>query len=394
MGSSQSNQVLVKFTSPPVVQFKDKNSFFISIGVSGRCTARVEWGTSDDQLSEIAQPIFGGLVITDDHCLVIPIDFSNFQPAPKTIYYRVVGVPMTYHNAYEIEKGPEIQTSTRELVLPQRSSTRLSMAIVNDTHDVKTVIPILSEIIQQAQPDMLVWNGDVCREFNDEEDLPSILLSPGASPSDPSEGGWASERPLLFVPGNHDVRGVRAPQLPSIFPPGPDPLLPYNKSLRLGPLALVTLDAGEDKPDGHPVFSGTAAYEAYRKRQTIWLKEQLQTEKISSAPFKLAFCHIPLIGMPGDHDGTQLEGHAGFSGEGARLWLPLLTEAGFHGIVSGHTHDVRFTNPSEECSLFQTVGGGPGPKTAAVILMDVTETSLSIEILDLNRKVLIKETLS
>ena len=31
--------------------------------------------------------------------------------------------------------------------------------------------------------------------------------------------------------------------------------MPYNFALRLGPIALVGLDTGEDKPDAHPVFA-------------------------------------------------------------------------------------------------------------------------------------------
>ncbi len=36
---------------------------------------------------------------------------------------------------------------------------------------------------------------------------------------------------------------------------------------RIGPLAIVCLDTGEDKPDSRDVWGGMAAYEPYREAQ-------------------------------------------------------------------------------------------------------------------------------
>jgi acid phosphatase type 7 len=142
---------------------------------------------------------------------------------------------------------------------------------------------------------------------------------------DPSSGGWVSTRPLLYVPGNHDVRGEHARVRPSILAAGPNPDLPYNMALRIGPLAIVTLDSGEDKPDRHPVFAGTAAYEPYRELQGAWLAAQLRRPDIADAPFRIAFSHIPLRGLPGENDGSILEGHARYTTCVPRLSPPPMT---------------------------------------------------------------------
>ena len=169
------------------------------------------------------------------------------------------------------------------------------------------------------RPEVLVWNGDTCASaFDKSADAPSVLLKPE----------WAVTRPLVFVPGNHDVRGACAREVRDCLSAGPDAALPYNVARRHGPLALVTLDTGEDKPDAHPVFAGTAAYEPYRARQAAWLREALARPEIASAPFKVAFCHIPLRGLPGQSDGLNLKDFARWSGDGARNWMPALSRAG------------------------------------------------------------------
>src|SRR5690606_5327124 len=135
--------------------------------------------------------------------------------------------------------------------------------------------------------------------------------------------------------------------------------LPYNFAIRLGPIALVGLDTGEDKPDAHPVFAGTAAFEPYRELQAAWLKSAVQRPEIAEAPIRIAVCHIPLRGGRGENDGTTLEGFASYSGFGAELWMPTLVQARFAAVISGHTHRHRIDDATESDPVMQVVGGGP-----------------------------------
>ncbi|MFO1524310.1 MAG: metallophosphoesterase, partial [Kiritimatiellia bacterium] len=263
------------------------------------------------------------------------------------------------------------------------------VAVVNDTHENKETLAKLPGRIDAAAPHLLVWNGDTCNDFDAKDDPAAILLTPGAAADNASDGGWASTRPLWFVAGNHDVRGERAREVMDILAPGPRPGLPWNFAFRDGPLALIGLDTGEDKPDAHPVFAGTAAYEPYRERQAVWLQEALARPEIAAAPFKVLFCHIPLRGEKGDNPGTSTDGFAGYCGFGAALWLPLLREAGVRMIVSGHTHDWRIDDPTDEQPFFQVVGGGPQPARATLTVIDVTTDRLSVRIEDLTGKTLI-----
>lgn len=161
--------------------------------------------------------------------------------------------------------------------------------------------------------------------------------------------------------------------------------MPYNVARRHGPLALLTLDTGEDKPDAHPVFAGTAAYEPYRVRQAAWLREALARPEIASAPFKVVFCHIPLRGLPNDNDGLSLEGFAAWSGDGAKAWMPVLREAGAPLVISGHKHAWRVDDPAKGLPM-QVVGGGPDLHNATLIVLEADSQSLRVVIQDLSGK--------
>jgi acid phosphatase type 7 len=380
------------FLSPPVVQQARADGFTVSIEVSRLCMGRIEWGFESDGLIHTAVSAHAGLVDAHERCLMIAVTFPVPLDVGQPVFYRVVAESLEYASAYEVGRGKSVTTSVRRLKLPHREQAALSLAVINDTHEDSATVAALARRIDALQPDMLVWNGDVCRDFPADANPAALVLRPGADATVPSEGGWASTRPLVYVAGNHDVRGEGARMRPLFLASGPHAGLPYNTAARIGPLALICLDTGEDKPDHHPVFAGTAAYEPYRERQAAWLATQLARPEISQAPFKLAFSHIPLRGLTGQNDGTSLEGYARFSAHGARLWLPQLSAAGFQAIVSGHTHEWRYDKPTAEQPITQVVGGGPKHDSVTLIFIEATTEKLTIQTQDLEGTTLGSET--
>ncbi len=342
--------------SPPVVQHPRRNGFGVSIAVSQLATAWIEYGFEPDKLSFQAIASHHGLVHASDQALHIRVEHPEPLPLDRPIFYRVIAQSLTYQNAYSLKRGEQESTATYSLRLPADGATRVRLVCVNDTHENLQTIQSLHRIVAQLEPDLLLWNGDTCNDFDHGDSPQQITLNPAKDLSQ----AWASCRPLVFSCGNHDVRGERARELLECLPGCPEnPSLPYNQALRLGPLALITLDTGEDKPDAHPVFAGTAAYEPYRQRQAIWLKQVLDRSDIKDAPVKIIACHIPLRGQPGEPDGTALNAAAHYCGFGAKLWLPLLKEAAVTAILSGHMHQDRFDVETPDMPILQFVGGGP-----------------------------------
>lgn len=369
--------------SPPVVQHPSSAGFTVHFAVSALATGWVEWGTSADKLDRIAVAAEHGLVCASDQALGVRVRLRDPMLANEPIFYRVVAQPLSYKNAYLLQRGSAVMSPVQRLRLPSATAEQITIAIVNDTHENKETLSALHTRVAAINPDLLIWNGDTCNDFDAKDKPLQIVLNPASDVSH----GWAAERPLLFVPGNHDVRGERARELAAGLSAWPGQTeLPYNFAARFGPIALVGLDTGEDKPDAHPVFAGTAAYEPYRELQAEWLKQAVERPEIAAAPIRFAICHIPLRGLPNDNDGTKLDGFAAYSGFGAKLWLPTLRQAKFTAIISGHTHKHRIDNPTAAEPLCQIVGGGPQLKSATLTIIHAKGSKAELQVEDLTGK--------
>ena len=177
--------------------------------------------------------------------------------------------------------------------------------------------------------------------------------------------------PTLFESGNHDFRGSWISKKEEVMLPrhpgereGTEWDLKWNFAERLGDMALIGLDTGEDKPDAHPKWFGLANFEPYRKAQAKWLEKALARPDIAAAKYKVVFCHIPLYAAPDHpdypHDGVKVDpqDYAYWSRECAELWGPLIEKAGVQLVVVGHKHRFRHDLPSAGRSWHQVVGGG------------------------------------
>ncbi|MDP6636841.1 MAG: metallophosphoesterase [Phycisphaerae bacterium] len=382
------------FTSPPVVQTPLCDSLSISWTTSGLANCWVEWGY-DRKLEFKSKASHHGLVELSERFHSVRIRGIE----KKRIFYRLAAQELRYGGAYRIRTGKTIHTDIFSVNPPDADAESVSLTITNDTHAKNDLLDVLIARVNAIGPDFHVWNGDICDSFNSEEQLARICLRPGTAKSTIASGGWAANRPLLYVPGNHDVRGLHAGSLVKAMSPWPlDPDDPpglnrsshvsgrYCFALRHGPLALIGLDTGEDKPDRHPAFAGLADYEDYRRAQKQWLQGVLKRPEIKSAPFLIAACHIPLRGLKGDNDGRTLKGYAYYSGQGHDEWMKPLAEAGCRMVISGHTHRPRIQKPDSDCPVYQVVGGGSRANSAALIRIQADKAELKLTIEDLKAK--------
>ncbi|MBT3198924.1 MAG: metallophosphoesterase [Phycisphaerales bacterium] len=378
------------FTSPPVVQTPLPDSISISWTTGALANCWVEWGY-DRKLAFRAKAAHHGLIEFSERFHSIRIRGIK----KKRIFYRIAAQELKYGGAYRIRTGETIYSDVFSTGLADPDAEKISLTITNDTHAKNALLDPLIARINALAPDFHVCNGDICDSFNSEEQLARICLTPGSKPL----SGWASDRPLLYVPGNHDVRGRHAGAVVKAMSPWPlDPSDPpalnrsahiagrYCFALRHGPLALIGLDTGEDKPDRHPAFAGLADYEDYRRAQTQWLKTALKRPEIKSAPFLIAACHIPLRGLKGQNDGQTLKGYASYSGHGQTEWLKPLADAKCRMIISGHTHRPRIQKPDDDCPIYQVIGGGSRASSATLVRLQADNAKLQLTIEDLQAK--------
>jgi predicted phosphodiesterase len=302
----------------------------------------------------------------DDRLLKVRV--TGLRPGVR-YFYRIHACPINFKNAYNIQRGAEIQSAIHHFTTLDPAAKTTRFAIINDTHEVQETLQQLGVMLKARPNDSLIWNGDIFNDVRSEQQIAEQVLTPGG-------GAFVTHMPLIPVRGNHDVRGVQARLLDKYFDL-PDGLWYYT--LRQGPVAFVVLDTGEDKPDDAPVYAGLNNFDHYRTEQQRWLRDALQRPEFRSAPFRVALLHIPLIWK----DYTQT---GNFCGDGKAKWHELLVKAKIDIVISGHTHETAWFAAGDQAPYAQLVGGGPKPAAATLIQGEADEHELRLTMQNLEGK--------
>jgi len=234
-------------------------------------------------------------------------------------------------------------------------------AVMNDTHARWDAFKLVTEKICALGVPVAIWNGDASNTSWKRETAVEIFLKPQGSE------GYAADIPVFFNNGNHDFRGNANVHLDSVMMTrlptersARDWALTRNFAVRQGGIALIGLDTGEDKPDRHPANGGFSRFELYRTMQTAWLEDQFKRPEIASAPYVVAFCHIPLFdSRPDANPGTILEDWADWQKQCADEWGPVLGKNRVQLVVAAHKHCYRCDPATPSRPWTQIVGGGP-----------------------------------
>ncbi|GHT25056.1 hypothetical protein AGMMS4957_19190 [Bacteroidia bacterium] len=341
--------------SPPVLQCPTETDIAVVWAVGKPATGFVEWGTKKDQLDQVAYGEIFGQNPYNERFLQIRI--RNLKPNTR-YFYRTVTCSFDFVHTYAFKRGEPVYSDVFSFETPGAKKTTGTFSVINDTHNHQDTLKRLTERLALLGSDYTVWNGDLVDGFNNANTAVEAVLRPG-------NAAFATEKPMLFVPGNHDYRGVWARNtslpLPAWEHPAPENrAFGRNFVVRTGPLALIGLDTGEDKPDIHPAWAGLARFEPYRTAQRDWLERALLSPAVATAPFVVAFCHIPLFSDdPKANGGDSLEGYAEFQRQAADLWGPLLSKHGVQSVITAHMHRFKYDPATSKRGWAQICGGGP-----------------------------------
>lgn len=354
--------------SAPMLQNFAETSVGVAFAVNDLANGYVLIGERPD-LSDARKVLCGGCRLADIDDRVIQVRITGLKPATK-YWYRIGADRIHYGGGYDMKVlGNEEDPGTYSFTTAG-AALNGGFCVINDTHVRWNAIgPELDKIADLA-PSCVIWNGDASNTEETLENLVSIYLD---HPLERKE--YATCTPYLFYPGNHDSRGWANRHLERVWmfrqPEERSPRdwdLGRNFAVRLGDMALVGLDTAEDKLDTNPRFAGLFKSAGYREAQTVWLRDALARPEIASAPFLVAFCHIPLFDddpthnpgdvAPADYDPKYSSDFAYWQRTCARMWGPLLHEAHCQVLVSAHMHQYRFDAPAPDRCWAQIVGGG------------------------------------
>ena len=282
--------------SAPVLQNAAETSMGVSFAVSADASGWVDVSRSPD-MSGAVRVFSGGTGLMDVNDKIALIRIRGLKPATR-YWYRIGADRIVFKGGYDMTNlGPEVDEKVHSFKTLGASVQGGSFCVINDTHDRKPVLDQVLTKIEELKPSVVIWNGDASNTSETIETAMGIFIH-----THERHPEYAADTPYMFVNGNHDFRGrfnrrlcdlmmfreptERAPEYAE---------LGRNFVQRLGDIALIGLDTGEDKLDSNKKFAGIFRMAEYRKLQTRWLAEAIETPPVKEAKFKVAFCHIPLF---------------------------------------------------------------------------------------------------
>jgi len=243
---------------------------------------------------------------------------------PGTTYsYKVVSTPVLDLTAYWPTTGLESRSDTYRFETFDRRKTTASFVLITDTHGDVPQIDSLMREVDWSKTDFLVHDGDAFDAVTSEAQVWTRWLDPLIA------GGLGHSKPLVFVRGNHDTRGPFARHLKAYVP-----ILEHRFyfSRDVGPLHLLVIDTGEDKPDSTQVYAGLNRMGPYREMELAWLEHHVRTSPtLRRAPFRVLLMHQPDWGWL---EGGKVERDA---------WTAAANAAKVDLVIAGHMHRYSLT---------------------------------------------------
>lgn len=238
--------------------------------------------------------------------------------------YQIVSTRVVKLKAYWPDKGLETTSAVHGFTTLDPRKPTVSFSVVTDTHEDVARIRALNKLIDWKTTDFFVHTGDAFHWIDDEEHLFRNWL-------EPTSAALAQTTPLMYARGNHELRGPFARQLFDYIP-NTDGRFYFARDA--GPVHLLVLDTGEDKPDDTNVYAGLNRTTPYRAAELAWLREHVRTApRVRTAPFRVIVMHQPRWGWLAD---------------GNAAWIDTANAAAVDLVVAGHNHKFSYTPPGPD----------------------------------------------
>ena len=253
-------------TASPVLQCPAPTSMGVAFAVNRISAGFVEIADNPDmKCTRRIEPEGVPIMRTDDR--VHQIRIRGLKPGTR-YWYRVGAAELVHPIGYWTKQSEIVWSSIHSFTTPGENAPS-HFAMMCDTHAEYGQMSRITAKYRSLGAPFVVWNGDVAHSKMDtREDLVRNFIEV------PRNDGFAADTPILFNSGNHDFRGDYACRLDTVMMTRPKcertakyACLTRNFAMRVGDIALIGLDTGEDKPDRHPSFGGLARFSRYRELQ-------------------------------------------------------------------------------------------------------------------------------
>ncbi len=315
-----------------------------------KCVSWVEYGDGET-LSSKAISAQDGLIDADNTRHVIIVD--GLAPG-KAYRYRVVSKEILKFGPYHVDYGTTVASDVFSFHTCDPQKDKFTFDVVSDIHGNATNLQKMLDGIAWSDVDLMVLDGDMISHFEQPEQIFDGFL-------DVCTAGFAHCKPLVYVRGNHETRGLLARRLPDFLS---TPEQRFYYSFNQGGVHFIVLDSGEDKEDSSKEYSGLVAFDAYRRKQADWLREDIRSDPCRTADFRVALFHMPTYGGNDWHGERQIR----------ELWSPLLNEGGVQLTICGHTHKATHIAPQTDANRYDVAICSPD----SMIQVQVTRECLAV----------------
>lgn len=274
---------------------------------------------------------------------------------PGTRYqYQVASRRVVALKPYWPDRGRTVESAVLHFTTfdPSKASTRF--VTMTDTHEDVGRVRALMDLAKPSSVDFVVHTGDGVHYAVDENQVKDRFLEPMAA-------GLQGTTPLIYARGNHEYRGAFARSLGDYLHEQ-DGRYYYTRDD--GPVHLVVVDTGEDKPDATNVYAGLNNLREYRNGELVWFRQVLADEsRTRTAPFTVVLGHDPEWGWS---DGNNAS------------WMRAANEAKVDLFIAGHLHRLERTEPGKKGNDFPILALGQDQ----VARVEATEEKLTVTVID------------
>lgn len=289
------------------------------------------------------------------------VRMTGLQPGQR-YQYRVVVMPVFTLPAYWPTTGTVTRSDVYAFTTFDARKATATFVSISDTHEKIPRIDSLMSAIDWTTTDFLVHTGDAFDGVRSEQQVWDHWLSPLI------RTGLRQSTPMLFARGNHETRGPFAREL-SKYVPIEEGRTYYSRDI--GPLHLLALDTGEDKPDSTQVYAGLNQMEAFRDTELQWFTQHTATNvRMQSAPFRVVVMHQPTFGWGWKSAHSDAKRAA---------WVAAANTARIDLVIAGHNHRYSWTPAGTNGSQYPVLVVGQDQ----IATVQVSENTLTVRISDI-----------
>lgn len=313
----------------------------------------VEYRPATDDLWLTNYPARHGLIKA--HERFHNVRLSGLKPGSAYVY-RAVSKEIANANAWSVKFGETASSQEGRFSSLSGAKKDFSFVAVSDRHEHTNELRKSWESVDWKDVDMAFLIGDMVNASRDEDQFFRCVIDPCAE-------FFSGNKPMVYVRGNHETRGLLARSLLDYFPTDSNR---FYYTFRHGPVIFLVLDCGEDKTDDDKEYYGLVAFRPYMEEQERWLAKQIEKPAFQKSPFRVCLLHIP----PAKTESDRFV-------QTRWLWdhiRPLLNKGKVDLLLSGHTHrDASQDGGTGEFDFPVVVSG-----TGTVVRCDVASDEIRI----------------